>query len=127
MNRSVKLGIVIATVSVLLVMLPPVQKPAQSQGGPTEAPAGFDNLTNGHDIGTHDPIVQNGGPETFNKVRTAPLWGLRTRTSDLHDLSAPTVTQTIQSHHGQAQPAADAFDAVPQANKKQLLQFLESL
>src|SRR5262249_40378121 len=48
MNRSIKLGIVIATVSILLVMLPSVQKPAQSQSGATEAPAGFDNLTNGH-------------------------------------------------------------------------------
>ena len=28
-----------------------------------------------HDIGTGDGIVQNGGPSTRNKVRTAPLWG----------------------------------------------------
>src|SRR5215813_115047 len=48
MNGSIKLGIVIGTVSILLVMLPSVQKPAQSQSGATEAPAGFDNQTNGH-------------------------------------------------------------------------------
>src|SRR5207249_10693258 len=32
-----------------------------------------------HDIGTGDGIVQNGPPDTANKLRTAPLWGLRTR------------------------------------------------
>ena len=48
MNGHIKLGIVIGAVSILLVMLPTVQKPAQSQTGATEAPAGFDNLTNGH-------------------------------------------------------------------------------
>jgi len=80
-----------------------------------------------HDIGTNDPIVQNGGPATYNKVRTAPLWGLRTRTFYLHDLSAPTVTATIQSHRGQAQTASDAFKALSIVQQKQLLQFLDSL
>lgn len=28
-----------------------------------------------HNIGTGDGIVQNGGPSTRNKIRTAPLWG----------------------------------------------------
>jgi CxxC motif-containing protein (DUF1111 family) len=48
MKRAIKLGILIAPISILLVMFPIVQKLAQSQGGATEAPAGFDNLTNGH-------------------------------------------------------------------------------
>lgn len=48
MNRSIKWGIVIVPVSVLLVMLFTAQKPTQGQGEATEAPAGFDNLTNGH-------------------------------------------------------------------------------
>jgi hypothetical protein len=48
MNTSIKLGIVIIAMSIMLVMLPTVQKLAQSQAGTTEAPAGFDNLTNGH-------------------------------------------------------------------------------
>jgi CxxC motif-containing protein (DUF1111 family) len=80
-----------------------------------------------HDIGTHDPIVQNGGPQTYNMVRTAPLWGLRTRTFYLHDLSEPTVPHTIQSHHGQAQESSDAYDALSTAQRNQLLQFLNSL
>src|SRR5215831_12713 len=80
-----------------------------------------------HDIGTNDPIVQNGGKDTYNKVRTAPLWGLRNRTFYLHDLSAPTVTATIQSHRGQAQASSDAFQALSTADKKKLIQFLDSL
>src|SRR5215831_13063068 len=48
MNGSIKLGIVIVMMSIMLVMLPILQKPAQSQSGAPEAPAGFDNLTNGH-------------------------------------------------------------------------------
>jgi CxxC motif-containing protein (DUF1111 family) len=80
-----------------------------------------------HDIGTHDPIVQNGGPATYNKVRTAPLWGVRTRSFFLHDLSAPSLTQAIQSHRGQAQAASDAFQALSTVQQKQLLTFLDSL
>jgi CxxC motif-containing protein (DUF1111 family) len=38
-----------------------------------------------HDVGTGDGIVQNGPPETANKLRTAPLWGLRTRDRLMHD------------------------------------------
>jgi CxxC motif-containing protein (DUF1111 family) len=80
-----------------------------------------------HNIGTHDPIVQNGGQSTFNMVRTAPLWGLRNRASFLHDFSAQTMTQAITSHGGQAQAAADAFGALPISDKERLLTFLESL
>src|SRR5215831_17218978 len=80
-----------------------------------------------HDIGTHDPIVQNGGQVTYNKVRTAPLWGLGTRSFFLHDLSAPTLTAAIQAHRGQAQAAESGYEALSQAELKQLLQFLSSL
>ena len=38
-----------------------------------------------HDIGTGDGIVQNGGQSTRNKIRTAPLWGLRARGRFMHD------------------------------------------
>src|SRR5262245_19220904 len=80
-----------------------------------------------HNIGTHDPIVQNGGPSTYNMVRTAPLWGLRNRASFLHDFSAKTMIQAITSHGGQAQGAADAFGALPISDKERLITFLESL
>jgi CxxC motif-containing protein (DUF1111 family) len=78
-----------------------------------------------HNIGTHDPIVQNDA--TYNMVRTAPLWGLRNRASFLHDFSAQTLTEAITSHGVQAKGAADAFAALPSSDKERLLTFLESL
>src|SRR5207302_6407914 len=38
-----------------------------------------------HDIGTGDGIVQNGGQATANKLRTMPLWGVRTHARHMHD------------------------------------------
>jgi CxxC motif-containing protein (DUF1111 family) len=78
-----------------------------------------------HNIGTHDPIVQNDA--TYNMVRTAPLWGLRNRASFLHDFSAQTLTEAITSHGGQAKGAADGFGALSNDDKERLLTFLESL
>src|SRR5262249_27942999 len=80
-----------------------------------------------HDIGTYDPIVQNGGPSTYNMVRTAPLWGLGNRAFFLHDLSAQTLTQAITSHAHQAKAAVDAFAALPNGDKQRLMTFLKSL
>jgi CxxC motif-containing protein (DUF1111 family) len=80
-----------------------------------------------HDIGTHDPIVQNGGPSTYNMVRTAPLWGLRNRAQLLHDFSAQTVTEAITRHRRQAQASADAFQALSNSEKQLILTFLDSL
>src|ERR1044072_848523 len=38
-----------------------------------------------HDIGTGDGIVETNGEMTRNMMRTAPLWGLRTRDRLMHD------------------------------------------
>ena len=51
-----------------------------------------------HDIGTGDGIVQNGGATTRNKIRTAPLWGLRTRTRLMHDGQSLTIRDAILRH-----------------------------
>ncbi len=80
-----------------------------------------------HDIGTGDGIVQNGGQDTRLKLRTAPLWGVRTRTRLLHDGSALTLLDAIEAHHGEADAVTTAFDALTSTQKKQLIMFLESL
>lgn len=80
-----------------------------------------------HEIGTGDGIVQNGGSSTRNKIRTAPLWGLRMRNRLLHDGSAPTVPAAIARHGGEAQHVIDRYAALPQAQKNQLIKFLGSL
>ncbi|HEX2686267.1 MAG TPA: di-heme oxidoredictase family protein [Kofleriaceae bacterium] len=80
-----------------------------------------------HDIGTGDGIVQNGGQATRNMVRTAPLWGLRSRDRLMHDGATVTRTDAINRHHNQAQAARDAFNALTSTQQNDLLNFLNSL
>jgi CxxC motif-containing protein (DUF1111 family) len=80
-----------------------------------------------HDIGTGDGIVQNGGQETRNKLRTAPLWGLRTRGRLLHDGSAADLTTAIRRHDGEAGFARARFRRLERDDIRSLLAFLNSL
>lgn len=80
-----------------------------------------------HDIGTGDGIVQNGGLSTRNKMRSAPLWGLRTRSRLLHDGSALTSLQAINRHKGESETVTQQFKTLTAKEKKQLLTFLDSL
>ena len=80
-----------------------------------------------HDIGTGDGIVQNGGPSTRNKLRTAPLWGLRTRSRLMHDGKALTYERAIQRHKGQAEEVSEAFKHLSPIHRAQLSAFLASL
>src|SRR5256714_1920128 len=91
-----------------------------------------------HHNGTGDRIAQGRGEATKNMVRTAPLWGVRTRTRLLHDggsSSAPTnsgaqsftFNEAILRHAGQATASRNAFQALSQVRKTQLIKFLKSL
>jgi CxxC motif-containing protein (DUF1111 family) len=80
-----------------------------------------------HDVGTGDGIVQNGPPSTRNKVRTAPLWGVRTRNRLMHDGASLTFTEAIQRHQGEAAGVTSSFNALTASQKAQLIRFLESL
>jgi len=80
-----------------------------------------------HNVGTGDGIVQNGGPSSRNKIRTAPLWGLRTRTRLMHDGESVTVTDAVLRHAGEATYVIDNYRALSNAQKNQLLTFLRSL
>ena len=60
-----------------------------------------------HDVGTGDGIPQAATPEyldqsTANKFRTAPLWGLHSRTWFMHDGKAINYNQAIMRHGGEA-------------------------
>ena len=55
-----------------------------------------------HDIGTGDGIVQIGPQDTANKLRTAPLWGLRTKPRSMHDLRSLSLENAISRHAGEA-------------------------
>jgi CxxC motif-containing protein (DUF1111 family) len=80
-----------------------------------------------HDVGTGDGIVQNGGQGTRNKIRTAPLWGLRTRARFMHDGLSLTPKDAILRHKREAQRVVDQFRALSTTEKDQLLAFLMSL
>jgi CxxC motif-containing protein (DUF1111 family) len=80
-----------------------------------------------HDVGTGDGIVQNGGDATRNKLRTPPLWGLRTHSIFMHDGMSVTIKDAIVRHAGQAAKAAGRFNRLTESGKRKLLAFLNSL
>jgi CxxC motif-containing protein (DUF1111 family) len=80
-----------------------------------------------HDVGTGDGIVQNGGPSTRNKLRTAPLWGLRARPRLMHDGESLTIAEAIERHRGQAGGVIQAYRNLSTFAKRNLLIFLQSL
>jgi CxxC motif-containing protein (DUF1111 family) len=101
-----------------------------------------------HDVGTGDGIVQNGPQEdtvpphrsTRNKMRTPPLWGVRTRNRLMHDGESLTFLNAIERHRGEALSVINRFMALPDevagtcvlspgisGCKQDLIRFLESL
>lgn len=83
-----------------------------------------------HDIGTGDGIPILPQPEyasTAAQMRTAPLWGLRTRNRLLHDGLSFTRQEAIQRHAGQATSVTDAFNALTIEEQNQVIAFLNSL
>jgi CxxC motif-containing protein (DUF1111 family) len=80
-----------------------------------------------HDVGTGDHIVQGGPPDTAAKLRTAPLWGLRTKSRFMHDFASLTLEQAIRRHNGEAREVIRGFRQLTGQEKAQLLAFLQSL
>jgi CxxC motif-containing protein (DUF1111 family) len=80
-----------------------------------------------HDVGTGDGVVQAGPADTANKLRTAPLWGLHTKSRYMHDLDSLTVTDAISRHKGEASGVAGRFQSLPAAQQQQLIAFVSSL
>jgi len=94
-----------------------------------------------HDIGTGDSIEQNGGATTRLKLRTPPLWGVRTRTRLMHDGSSTSPTgsstppagasftfmEAILRHQNEAAAVTAHFQLLTDDQKRKLIMFLESL
>jgi CxxC motif-containing protein (DUF1111 family) len=80
-----------------------------------------------HDVGTGDGIIQNGGAATRNKVRTPPLWGLRTKSRLMHDLFNTTRHNTILRHTNEAEPVIQNYINLSTTQQNQILTFLNSL
>jgi len=80
-----------------------------------------------HNLGTGDGIVQNGPQDTANKMRTAPLWGMRTRDRLMHDGLSTSRTDAILRHNGEAIDTARRFANLTDQQRNQLITFLNSL
>lgn len=80
-----------------------------------------------HDIGTGDGIVQAGTQDTADKLRTSPLWGLRTKSRFMHDLRSLTLEDAIARHRGEARQVSRDFNALTSSQRLQVIAFLKSL
>jgi len=98
-----------------------------------------------HDVGTGDGIVQSmiehygkkmysiswknlsDFGNTGNKIRTAPLWGVRLRPRLMHDGATTTLLDAILRHRGEAREATGKFERLKSSEKEALLEFLRSL
>jgi CxxC motif-containing protein (DUF1111 family) len=79
-----------------------------------------------HDMGSlGDGVAQ--GAATGRQMRTAPLWGVRTRTALLHDGRATTIRAAIAAHDGQGRFARERFLRLSFRDRAALLAFLNSL
>ena len=83
-----------------------------------------------HDIGTGDGIPIQPTPQyadTANKIRTAPLWGVRTRNRLMHDGLSFTFLDAITRHAGQATTVTATFNGLSDTDKNNIYAFLGSL
>jgi CxxC motif-containing protein (DUF1111 family) len=80
-----------------------------------------------HDVGTGDFIVQNGGIGTLTLMRTAPLWGMRTRNRLMHDGENILRNDAILRHTNQAEAVIENYIYLSTNQKNQIITFLNSL
>jgi len=83
-----------------------------------------------HNVGTGDGIPIQPTAEyasTANQIRTAPLWGLRTRNRLMHDGLSFSREDAILRHGGQAAPVRRRYQALSESDRKNLGAFLDSL
>ena len=100
-----------------------------------------------HNVGTGDGIVQSMTEHygkrmyqitwknlsisefnsTANKIRTAPLWGVRLHSRLMHDGASFTLLDAILRHHGEAEHVTEKFEKLKPNDKQALLEFLRSL
>jgi len=100
-----------------------------------------------HDVGTGDgiavPMIEHYGrnmyqipwkqfvPEDFqtaqNKIRTAPLWGVRFRSGLMHDGLSTTMREAVLRHSGEAADATRRFQKLSRSDQEAIIAFLHSL
>ena len=64
---------------------------------------------------------------TADKIRTAPLWGVRLHSRLMHDGNSVTLLDAILRHGGEAAHVTEKFKKLKPGEKEALLEFLRSL
>jgi CxxC motif-containing protein (DUF1111 family) len=64
---------------------------------------------------------------TENRMRTAPLWGVRLRPRLMHDGQTLTLLEAIRRHQGEASDVVARFEELTQEDREALIEFLRSL
>lgn len=90
-----------------------------------EIPAYSDLLL--HDMGPDLADAFPMGEARGNEFRTQPLWGVVAAAPYLHDGRAGTLDEAIRWHGGEAASIRDAYSALSDVERQELLSFLESL
>jgi CxxC motif-containing protein (DUF1111 family) len=62
-----------------------------------------------------------------NKIRTAPLWGVRLRPRLMHDGASLTLRDAILRHHGEASHVSQQFEKLSREDQEAIIEFLKSL
>ena len=62
-----------------------------------------------------------------NKIRTAPLWGVRFRNRLMHDGTSSTLRDAVLRHSGEAGDVNHRFQRLSQSDQEAILEFLSSL
>ncbi len=74
------------------------------------------------------PQASANDPDTTEaEWRTAPLWGISAVAPYLHDGRAPTLNEAILMHGGEGQASRDAFSALTELQRQDILEFLRHL
>lgn len=79
-----------------------------------------------HDMGTLGDGIEQGNA-TGREIRTAPLWGLSSQPTLLHDGRARTIDDAILAHAGQGLAARNRYTALDAETRRKLMAFLRSL
>jgi len=99
-----------------------------------------------HDVGTGDGIViameehyskhvyqtqwknlSLDAQRTANRMRTAPLWGVRMEPMLMHDGASVTFRDAILRHRGEARDVTKRFEELAQKDQEAITEFLKSL
>src|SRR5258707_13306307 len=74
-----------------------------------------------------DALSRQDFESSRNKIRTAPLWGVRLRPRLMHDGPSLTLLEAITRHRGEATHVIQQFEKLKRPDQEAIIEFLKSL